>query len=208
MIFTGTANALASVYSRRGQLLSLAHWGLLSAAALFGWMTVSSAFNQIPSPLEIVDALLARFLGEPAAEAQPRPHRRPRVQRADLMMNFQANDPIDRAAEPEDRPALMGEEECVICRLNRPLVAVVPCGHLALCVTCARAVVRQRRNNEAAPRCVMCNTPMEAVMRVYGLPDAILGLDDENEEDIDEDEDGDFEEDAHSEDNEHDEHDG
>ena len=43
------------------------------------------------------------------------------------------------SADHEDKPA--SNKACVVCLVNEPLCAALPCGHLAFCVACSRSLV-------------------------------------------------------------------
>ena len=56
------------------------------------------------------------------------------------------------------------DEECVICTDAAAEVAVVPCGHRCLCVTCARTLLA---SPPAQKRCPMCRVGLQSTLRVY-----------------------------------------
>ena len=64
-------------------------------------------------------------------------------------------------APPTVAPSPAGEDACVICKSQRPCVALVPCRHLCLCAVCARSV-----SNGRLARCPVCRADVASTLRV------------------------------------------
>jgi len=68
-----------------------------------------------------------------------------------------------------DTVAGEGEETCVVCWENRPVIALIPCGHVCLCSGCSRNLLHG--SGSAAirdARCPTCRARVEGAMRVWG----------------------------------------
>lgn len=69
-------------------------------------------------------------------------------------------------AEWPGEPAGLTEEgTCVVCMERRPATAIVPCGHVCLCVHCSRALAR---GDAADRKCPHCRVSIQQIIRVYG----------------------------------------
>lgn len=53
------------------------------------------------------------------------------------------------------------KKECIICMGEEPNSVLIPCGHLGLCITCAREVQRNSK------RCPVCRADINQVHQVY-----------------------------------------
>jgi len=72
-----------------------------------------------------------------------------------------ASTPVTPAARPTTNPNVSSDGSCVVC-FNNPINSVlVPCGHLAMCFTCAQVVKRVR--NE----CPVCRRTISAVYQTF-----------------------------------------
>ena len=50
-------------------------------------------------------------------------------------------------------------EECVVCMSNRATQALIPCGHLCFCGTCA--------TQHAPSKCPLCRADVESVVHIF-----------------------------------------
>lgn len=55
--------------------------------------------------------------------------------------------------------AVPGEKECVVCMTRSIKTLLLPCGHAALCVTCALQI--------GLTVCPLCSTKIEEIKRIY-----------------------------------------
>lgn len=62
----------------------------------------------------------------------------------------------------EDGAPAAALSECVVCMEHQANTALVPCGHLILCSTCAGALAK-----EAQPLCPLCRCGVASSLRVY-----------------------------------------
>mmetsp|Transcript_32328 Transcript_32328/g.67815 ORF Transcript_32328/g.67815 Transcript_32328/m.67815 type:complete len:442 (+) Transcript_32328:93-1418(+) len=53
---------------------------------------------------------------------------------------------------------------CVICRDEVAVMAVVPCGHLCLCIDCAEACMSGQTGSRSCP---LCRGNMQSILRIY-----------------------------------------
>jgi len=68
---------------------------------------------------------------------------------------------------PEDLPwASDGEGGCIACLERCAIACLLPCGHLCLCMTCARRI--QTSSQRAERRCPICREGLTGVQRVFG----------------------------------------
>lgn len=56
--------------------------------------------------------------------------------------------------------ALQGDSKCVVCTIRPREVAIIPCGHMCLCSTCAE----DERLDDSCP---MCRTNISSTQRIY-----------------------------------------
>ena len=69
--------------------------------------------------------------------------------------------PGEATEAPEGTP---DEYICKVCLTNKSNVVVLPCGHVSVCIACARGVVCGR---EAKRICPMCRKGIECVKRAF-----------------------------------------
>lgn len=58
-----------------------------------------------------------------------------------------------------DIPTEKREDACIICVTNKKCCAVIPCGHLLFCISCAKA--------HPSEKCPMCREPVEKFTRIF-----------------------------------------
>ena len=66
---------------------------------------------------------------------------------------------------PDEPTGVEEGNVCVVCLDRRAVTIFMPCGHMCLCVHCARRVAL---GDEGGRICAMCRDPFEQVVRVYG----------------------------------------
>lgn len=65
----------------------------------------------------------------------------------------------------EDKPSRRQEKpQCVICQVEAPVRAVVPCGHVCLCDNCAVSISERESNDRLCP---LCRGPVSSTLRIY-----------------------------------------
>lgn len=62
----------------------------------------------------------------------------------------------------EDEKAEDGDATCIICTDNKALCMLLPCGHMKLCLTCVKELLKQE-----SPLCPDCRAEIISVHRVY-----------------------------------------
>lgn len=53
------------------------------------------------------------------------------------------------------------KKECIICMSKEPNSVLIPCGHLGLCMACAREIQRNSK------QCPVCRSVIDQVHQVY-----------------------------------------
>lgn len=64
-----------------------------------------------------------------------------------------------------DSIATRTDAACVACQERRIITALVPCGHMCLCMTCARRVAASQLHSER--RCPLCRAAIREVVRTF-----------------------------------------
>lgn len=68
-------------------------------------------------------------------------------------------------------PVGIDEEEydkdswCSICHINKTAIALVPCGHMAMCFQCTRIMYENQETGE----CPICKTIVKDLLRIYKI---------------------------------------
>lgn len=53
----------------------------------------------------------------------------------------------------EDKPAANPEKTCIVCLVNEPVCAALPCGHMNFCVGCSRVMGLKTGSDTKCPNC-------------------------------------------------------
>lgn len=72
------------------------------------------------------------------------------------------NDPI--VPEGVDTPASSEDSECIICATNEINTVFMPCGHLALCITCSKIYHENSRDDF---KCIICKQNAIKIKRIF-----------------------------------------
>ncbi len=67
----------------------------------------------------------------------------------------------------EDKPATNLEKTCIICLVNEPVCAALPCGHLNFCVECSRRLARENEDSEEQTTCPTCRAKVEEFKYIH-----------------------------------------
>lgn len=80
-----------------------------------------------------------------------------------MLRNIDGN--LVSSAESKQSQPQGGEGNCVICLEKKASFALIPCGHLSLCIQC-----KQTRLQDLHHTCPLCRSTFHDAMRVFGVP--------------------------------------
>ena len=70
-----------------------------------------------------------------------------------------------KSSAPSQSQSQDGEGNCVICLDKKASFALIPCGHLSLCIQCKRSRLQDLQHT-----CPLCRSTFRDAMRVFGVP--------------------------------------
>lgn len=71
-------------------------------------------------------------------------------------------DPVLQASEPQQTPEPEAKEDCIICYDAVRCAVCVPCGHVAMCLSCARKVKSASRRV-----CPVCRARVSDIIKIF-----------------------------------------
>jgi hypothetical protein len=156
-LFRGSTVALVSSLHGRAQLMGVVAGVSSGLTVALLWRAARAHWPHLPSLRLLAADFAQRHLG-----LGPPPASTGRPGGSDNGMGAGRRSVQAQA----DEPAVAGEEACVACLEHRRIAALVPCGHVVLCMACAVRLVDTDRGGRLPP-CPLCRAGVQSVMRVW-----------------------------------------
>lgn len=143
-------------------------WTLLPLSWLNGALTLVAALDAawLLAVVALGSSAYAVFLRETCGR---KPHAEAATVQAALTAAAAEYEHRLQANVRQDVVAGFADSECVVCRSNRRVMAMVPCGHVASCARCALALRDAARASGRQQRCPLCEADVHACMRVFNV---------------------------------------